>query len=573
MSDFLDMAKKVNLKSEDNLIETENGAIVYKSTGATAVDFLFSVNSLRNATVDEICDKFAKVYAENPLTATKLMFQIGDIREGKGERHTFNSCLKYMALNHPEITKSLLPLIPEYTRWDYAIKLCTCGNKEVENFAKTMVVNQINEDVENAKNDKSVSLCAKWMPSIQSKKPEDRKLALKLEKALGLNGNHKAYRKLLSELRDKLNIVEKNLSQKTVDEIDFSKMTSKQMLKYGDKMKEVRGDDFEEYLEKVAKGEEKMNSSVNTPADIVHKYTTSDGWDSYVKPFDLVTENLWKNLKDTVKGADQGNTIVIRDGSASMLQRISGETQATCLEVATALTIYCSEKLTDSLKNKFITFSSHPEIVDLSAHDTLHDKLEQCYEYTDCSNTDLKKTFDLLLNTLKSGKVSESDAPKSLLIVSDMEFDSCHKPTQYGYYRDGLYPLFDTIRSEWEEAGYKLPTLVFWQVNANRSPIPEIDNELGLVLLSGFTTENLDLVLSGELAKYTPEKQLELILSKERYDAVEKAFTEGLEAERKAQNKTIVKSPKNNNIVLDYDATDIKEDSRDDIDFSDDLEF
>lgn len=546
MSNFLDAAKDVSLHSEDNMILTENGAVVYNSIGSKAVDFMFSVNSLRNKTTEEICDIFAGVYAENPLIATKLMFQIGDIREGKGERHTFNSCLKYYAVNHPKIAIALLPLIPEYTRWDYAIKLCTCGNKEVENFARKMVVEQLNEDKKNAQEGKSISLCAKWMPSIQSKKPEDRKLAFKLEEALGFKGNHKAYRKLLAELRDKLNIIEKNLSQKTLEEVDFSKMTSKQMLKYSNKLQEEQSENFNEYLEKVATGEAKMNSSVNTPADIVHMYTESCGWSSKIKPYDLATEMLWKNLKDTIGDKDTGNTIVIRDGSGSMTCSVSDKTSMTCLEVCTALSIYCAEKLKGELKDKFITFSSRPEIIDMSKSETLHDKLELCYQYNDCSNTDLKKTFDLLLETLKSGKVSPEDAPKTLLILSDMEFDTAHTGS---YERTKLYPLFNQIRDEWEAEGYKLPTLAFWQLNAYRSPVPEIDNELGLILLSGFTTDNLDLILSGELAQYTPERQLEIVLSNKRYDAVETAFNTGLQMEKGLIRKTSVDA-----IEIEYES-------------------
>ena len=511
---------------------------------------MFAVSSLRNKSTEEICNKFTRVYAENPLIATKLLFQIGDIREGKGERHIFNSCLKFFAKEHPEILKSLLPLIPEYTRWDYAIKLCVCGNREVEKLARKMVVDQIEEDKKNAKEDKSISLCAKWMPSIQSKKPEDRKLALKLEKELGMEGNHKAYRKLLSELRGHLNIIEKNLSQKTMDEVDFSKMTSKQMLKYSETLKENQTEEFNEYLEKVAKGEAKKNSGVNTPVDVLHKYCEQGGWSLKAKSYDEATELLWQNLKDTIGDVEQANTFVIRDGSGSMTCGNCGKGSSIVpLEVSTALAIYCSEKLTGGLKDKFITFSSSPEVVDMSNCKTLHEKLKLCLTYDDYTNTDLKATFDLILKTLQSENVTPEDAPKTLIIVSDMEFDCCHRSGP----RERLYPLFSTIRDEWAEAGYKLPCLAFWQVNTDRSPIPEIDNELGLILLSGYTTENLDMVISGELAQYTPEKQLEIVLSKPRYDAVEKAFTEGLAVENKVLHRT------SDPIDMDNDTSEVDE--------------
>ena len=477
-----------------------------------------------------IYDKIKKAYAENPELTTKMIFQIGDIREGKGERHIFNSCIKFLEQEHPKILKELLPHIPEYTRWDYAIRLVASKNEEIAKATKKMVVNQLKEDKENLAKEKPISLCAKWMPSIQSKKPADRKLALKLEKALKLD--HKGYRKLLSDLRDKLNIIEKKLSQKQeITREDLSKMSSKALLKYSEGMSE--DETFQDFMKDVAEGKETINASVLTPTDVVHKYTVNSYWSSAVRPYDLSLENMWNNLKDTIKEA-AASTMVIRDGSGSMCSRINEDTKTTCLEVATALSIYCAEKMPDDLKDKFITFSSRPEIVDMSLLDTLHDKLELCYQYDDCSNTDLKKTFDLLLSTLKNNNISQKDAPKNLLILSDMEFDSAHTERDYSHNnnRDALKPLFSQIREEWEEAGYKIPTLVFWQLNAERSPIPEVDNELGIVFVSGYTTDNLDLVLSGELANFTPEQQLSLILSNERYNAIGDAFNIGLQNER-----------------------------------------
>jgi hypothetical protein len=180
----------------------------------------------------------------------------------------------------------------------------------------------------------------------------------------------------------------------------------------------------------------------------------------------------------------------------------------------------------------------------MSKLDTLHDKLQLCYQYNDCSNTDLKKTFDLLLSTLKNNNISQEDAPKNLLILSDMEFDSCYQGCSYGRHDKAeiLKPLFSQIREEWKEAGYKIPTLVFWQLNVNRSPIPEIDNELGIVYVSGYTTENLDMVLSGELANFTPEKQLEIILSNERYNAIGEAFNVGRQNEMNSASHSVGKS-------------------------------
>ena len=333
------------LANENNTRKTftENSAVAYATSGKRLLDFNFKLSQYRNMHTEDIKDDFTKAFFEDPIIATKFVFYVGDIRGGLGERKVFNTCIEWLADNKPEIALAVIKFIPEYTRWDNLIRLI--DNKNVSKEVFRIIKEQLRSDMINMKKRKNISLCAKWMPSIQSKKPEDRKLAFKLEEALGFKGNHKAYRKLLAELRDKLNIIEKNLSQKTLEEVDFSKMTSKQMLKYSNKLQEEQSENFNEYLEKVATGEAKMNSSVNTPADIVHMYTENYGWSPKVKPYDLATEMLWKNLKDTIGDKDTGNTIVIRDGSGSMTCKVSDKTSMTCLEVCTALSIYCAEKL------------------------------------------------------------------------------------------------------------------------------------------------------------------------------------------------------------------------------------
>lgn len=541
MSDFYDLVKKETTVSKDNETLTDNGAVVYESTMSSLVDFEASINSLRNKTDAEIQEKIARAYTENPKMATKMIFQIGDIREGKGERKIFNNCMNFLSQNHPKIALELLPLIPEYTRWDYLIKLSASKNEAIANASKEIVTKQLKQDIKDMKSGKPISLCAKWMPSIQTKKPEDRKVAFEFEKALGLD--HKQYRKMLASLREKLNIIEKNLSQKNIEEIDYEKMTSKQMLKYSDKLKEKDSEKFAEYQKNVAEGKAKIHADVLTPVDIVHKYTDNNYFSGSVKDFDETIENLWSHLKDTIK-EQEASTIVIRDGSGSMCSRISNKSKTTNLEVATALTVYCAEKMHGSMRDKFITFSSRPELIDMSKLSSLHDKLDLCYHYDDCSNTDLKKTFDLLLKTLKNNNIPESDAPKNILICSDMQFDHAHTNSidetnvSCNEYKE---KLFSIIKKEWEGSGYQLPTLIFWNLETERTVFPEIDNENGVIYVSGYTTDNLDMVLSGKISGLKLEEQLFEMLNKPRYDKVEKAFNVGLTNEQPiAKQKDIV---------------------------------
>ena len=83
--------------------------------------------------------------------------------------------------------------------------------------------------------------------------------------------------------------------------------------------------------------------------------------------------------------------------------------------------------------------------------------------------------------------------------------------------------LFDAIRERWEEAGYKLPRLVFWNVCSRTGTIPVAENDLGVALVSGFSPNIADMVMSGELDPY---KCLVDKLMSDRYKPVSDALKE-----------------------------------------------
>ena len=85
---------------------TENGAYAYNTTNQSGLLDLFAqIGALRSRDESEITMKFAKAFASDPLLATKMMFYAGNIRGGLGERRTFRTCLKWMAMNHADIVR------------------------------------------------------------------------------------------------------------------------------------------------------------------------------------------------------------------------------------------------------------------------------------------------------------------------------------------------------------------------------------------------------------------------------------------------------------------------------------
>ena len=102
--------------------------------------------------------------------------------------------------------------------------------------------------------------------------------------------------------------------------------------------------------------------------DIVQSYIDNNScWRNVLKPHDETLEQLW-HAQESPK--DYDDILVIRDGSGSMGQQLSGNSSVTALSVADSIALYCAQyNKNESFKNRFITFSNRlrwSDIVDVS---------------------------------------------------------------------------------------------------------------------------------------------------------------------------------------------------------------
>lgn len=494
--DFLELMCESYLDSDANVSVTENGALGYRTTGSRLLDLNFAVSSLRNDTEYEITARFISAYNENPRLAIAWLFFARDVRGGMGERRLFRVCMKWIAETYPNVTKKLLPLIAEYGRWDDLIALYdTPAKKDVEDI----IIKQLTEDLRNLKEDKPVSLLAKWMPSVNTSSAKTKAVAKNMCEMLNIS--QKEYRKMLSALRKKIDIVESKMSSGRWSEISYPAVPARANLIYKGAFIKHDLDRRLEYIEKLTKGEAKINAETLFPHDIVCKARDAE---------DKTLEALWNALPNTVESGE--GTIVVADGSGSMFSRISGSVKS--IDVANALAIYFSEHLTGPFKDKYITFSHNPRFVNLSQAKTLHQKIQIAENYDEVSDTNIEGVFDLILNTAVNNNLKQSDLPKNILIISDMEFNYCTVANQYGTLNSRL---FNEISKRYEEKGYKLPRLVFWNVCSRTGTIPLIQNDLGVALVSGFSPSIANMVMSNEL---DPLKALIETITSKRYQPV-----------------------------------------------------
>lgn len=512
-------AVKNTLENEMNVSTTENGAVGFRTTGKELLDLNFAVASLRHMSDKEVSERFIKAFCEDKILAMKWLFFARDAREGLGERRLFRVVLADLVNSNPEMVIPVINLIPEYGRYDDL--WCLLDNPFSALAVYKIVDEQLARDIKNMAAGKSVSLLAKWMPSINASSPKTKEYGKRLCKALRLT--ERKYRLALSALRKHLDVVEVKMSGKKWSEIKYEGVPSRANLIYNNAFLKNDEERRREYLGKLEKGEVKINASVLFPHDIVHKYMNY-GWGHPLNPKDATIEALWKALPDIVNGC--GNTIVVADGSGSMATRVDQRSSVSALDVANALAIYFAEHSSGQFKDKYITFSENPQIVDFSNCDSLHAKLQTALAHNEVANTNIEKVFDLILSSAVRNHMSQDDLPANILIISDMEFDGCAtsgiNSSRWERYRPTAR-LFDTIAQRYAAAGYKMPRLVFWNVNSRTGTIPVKENDLGVALVSGFSTNIAKMVMSG---KTDPYECLLETLNSERYDAIELALKE-----------------------------------------------
>lgn len=498
---------KDELKREENYTTTENGAIGYKSTNSALVDLNFKVSSLRQATEDEIEALFDNAFNEDKKYAMKWLFFARDIREGLGERRLFRICYRRLSELDMNLFCQNLRNISEYGRWDDLVSLLNI-NDTIDQYVMEIIEEQLKNDLENYNQNKPISLLAKWLPSENASSVNTKKAAKKVRRLLDLSPRR--YRLLLSKLREHLKVVEVQMCNNDWNEIDYERVPSLANLKYKNAFMKHDETRRSQYLASVEKGASKMNMSVATPVDVVSKYMSTSMWHPKVKEYDQTLELAWENLKDIMVE----DTLVVADGSGSMTTSVGGKT--TALDVANALAIYTSEHNSGIYKDQYITFSSKPQFVDFSDKKTLRGKLEIALKHDECSNTNIEAVFDLILGVAIKNKISKEEMVSNILIISDMEFDSA----QRGWRSESNFLtqlLFEAIKEKYNNAGYDLPRLVFWNVNSRTGAIPLTQNELGVALLSGFSQNVLKMAMSS---KYDPYEILIETLDSPRYDPI-----------------------------------------------------
>lgn len=493
------------MQAENNITCTENGDKAYKSTLNPLLDFMFKAATMRNENEQEIKKLFTKAYNYNNVYAIRLAFYIRDIRGGQGERRVFRICMKTLAELDENTFIKIINYIPEYGRWDDLIDiLYNVNNKNTNQVIINMISHQLEQDLDNYKNSKSISLLAKWLPSENASSKETILKAKKIRTALELSP--KDYRKTLSTLRKYINIVESQMTSKDWNNINYNTVPSKAMMKYRNAFLKNDNDRFSQYLNDLTNLDNKdvkVNASTLYPFDIIKQFHIG-----YLYNEEEISEEIakllnaqWKALPDFFNNKFD-NALVVADTSGSM--------EGTPLNVAIGLAIYIAERNKGIFNNKFITFSSEPELQEIIGNN-IKEKAENLSNAAWQQNTNIEAVFELILNSALKANAKQNELPSLIYIISDMQFDCCN-----GFEDE---TVFEKYQREFEEAGYKLPNIVFWNVSSyGNYNVPITITNTGAIVCSGYSPSIVKYIMESDV---TDTMQLiENIVRSDRYACI-----------------------------------------------------
>lgn len=473
---------------------TFNGMPTFTSSGNALVDLYASIGSSRGK---DMRSQFDAAYNMDREKALKILLWARDIRGGAGERQIVRDLLRHLENKHPEDAEMLIPLIPFFGRWD---DLLVFRTEAMRRNAYSVIAEALT--------DPSVStLVAKWLP-------RKGKLALELEDFLGLrptargfrytNGKAypgKAYRKTLSSLTK---AVEQQMCAREWGKIVFDHVPSLASARYQKAFNRRCAERYKEYKAGLVKGTSKINASAVYPYDVIKTLDYGDP---------VVATAQWEALPNFL-GTE--SILAMVDVSGSMLS-MAGASNLTRMQIAVSLGLYIADKATGGFKDCFLTFSGNPIIEVLEGN--IVAKYSQMRRSHWTMNTNLMGAFMEILRVAKNHHLDEAEMPRILLILSDMEFDQCVSGKDQR--------AMTSIRDLYEAAGYRLPKVVFWNLNPRPGNSPVTFNEDGTALVSGFSPAIMASILKATEVKvenFTPEAVMEQTINNPRYDVIDKGL-------------------------------------------------
>jgi len=517
-------------KTLEILKRTWNNAITNESTLNFNLDMFAYSSRDPKQDYEKNKNRFKNALIENDEIALANLLYTLDIRNGKGERALFKSYFYTLIEMNKDCAIQILPYIPELGRWDYVFEGI---GTEIEENVYELIRAYLMMDIKNYNENKPVSLLAKWLPSIKTHNKKNY-FAVKLAKKLNLT--EKEYRKILSKLRDSLNIVEKHITNKEYEKIEYISVPSKAMVKYKNLFftkDEVRFKEFIEELKDSKKAKYDnlfMNDFAKMYLDNLMKIGINYFYERTIKEAcrllfnnfflkdleensQILLQNF-KNEKNLINTMWKKQSKIEFDKNVLVIADTSGSMEGTPFETAISLAIYISQNnKSEEWRNKFIIFSS----------DCIEYSYDKDAEFTDiidnipliAENTNIDKVFKKILNDSIEKNLPQLD---EVIIISDMEFDMVQDKKDMSNFKHW--------KSEFAKYNYELPKIIFWNVARNVESFPVTKLDYGTCLVSGYSKNILKSII--DIENFDPIDIMLKTLEKKNYFKMVKEIKENL---------------------------------------------
>lgn len=483
---------------------TANGAISNSTTGRLLVDQFSKAGSSTDRNIQEVFADQSSVWGEDALSALRFAFylrmitrkvkmfggeQTDVVQRGQGNKDESLKRMLWVALYHPDTFYKNLWILPLVGSWKDLWTLLTMSDElNKEEFFKTMA--------EGINDESQRGLILKYLPRIRSNKKcvsewskKSNQLAKDFCDFLGWKAEH--YRKFKSS--GVAHKFQQLICGGLYDKIDFNQIPGKAltlMLKDGGTFLKKHNlyDKYVEWIKNqpVAKftgfvyelGMQCPTTNGNAKLlSFVQKMTIDKQFDGLIK------------LAKSDDGGIKGNVWCCLDTSGSMNTSICGLKDVRCCDIANSLAVYFSTLNEGAFHKSVLGFDNVSKFYQLSGSFT---DMMFNLPYVGCGGTNFQGAIDEIIRVrLSNPTIPLTDFPKTLLVISDMQFN-----------RSGS-------SSNHEEAKRKLKTafpkdfvdnmkFVWWHVTSQYKDFPSSISDPGTYMFSGFDGAIISLLLGGD---------------------------------------------------------------------------
>ncbi|KZV96386.1 hypothetical protein EXIGLDRAFT_747644 [Exidia glandulosa HHB12029] len=377
----------------------------------------------------------------------------------------------------------------------------------------------------------TLSLAGKWAPSINNSHDRICNISTAVAELLYVGGHfptsepplsqpvtqdeaHRIRgmytRWVLSPLRRFLQIPEVLMSAKRWTTIRYQRVPSTCMSNNADLFNKHDAQRFSQYLLEVAQGTKKISGATLLPHELL-----LEAAGPLVEHQRKVVEAQWNTMVESVRDAgvlenclavcdvsgSMGNFVTYRSAppksikeAKRMRKHVGTTSYIPPIAPALALSLVLAQTAREPWRNSFITFSSTPEIIQL---DPTAGLVEQAYKMNQSSwgmTTSYSSVFlKLLLPMAVRHQLKREDMIKRLFVFSDMEFDDSRSRSDSSWATE-----HELIKAKFDEAGYDMPEIVYWNLQGSNVPRPVRKDEPGTALVTGFSPNMLKLFMAGQ---------------------------------------------------------------------------